>query len=59
MAKDFKSSLGEIKVLFEKINADHCKVIYQGKDYGPVVNITKDMFSEEWQKNLLQNLGLR
>jgi hypothetical protein len=57
MAKDFKSSLGEIKVLFEKINADHCKVTYQGKDYGPVVNITKEMFSEEWQKKFAAKPG--
>jgi len=47
-AKDFKSSLKEVKVLFEKIGADHSKVTYQGKSYGPSVEISWDNFSKQW-----------
>ena len=47
-AKDFKSSLKEVKVLFEKIGADHSKVTYQGKNYGPSVEISWENFSKQW-----------
>ncbi|WP_411811539.1 S41 family peptidase [Chryseobacterium scophthalmum] len=47
-AKDFKSSLKEVKVLFEKIGADHSKVTYQGKSYGPSVEILWESFSKQW-----------
>lgn len=47
-AKDFKSSLKEVKVLFEKIGADHSKVTYQGKSYGPSVEISWENFSKQW-----------
>lgn len=49
-AKDFKSSLSEVKVLLNTINADHSKVIYQGKEYGPVVEFDKGQLSEQWIK---------
>lgn len=47
-AKDFKSSLKEVKVLFEKIGADHSKVTYQGKSYGSSVEISWENFSKQW-----------
>lgn len=47
-AKDFKSSLKEVKVLFDKIGADHSKVTYQGKNYGPSVEISWENFSKQW-----------
>ncbi|WP_404984382.1 S41 family peptidase [Chryseobacterium sp. M5] len=47
-AKDFKSSLKEVRVLFEKIGADHSKVTYQGKSYGPSVEILWESFSKQW-----------
>lgn len=47
-AKDFKSSLKEVKVLFDKIGADHSKVTYQGKSYGPSVEISWENFSKQW-----------
>ncbi|MCX8522462.1 S41 family peptidase [Chryseobacterium formosus] len=47
-AKDFKSSLREAKVLFEKIGADHSKVTYQGKNYGSSVEISWENFSKQW-----------
>lgn len=47
-AKDFKSSLKEVMVLFEKIGADHSKVTYQGKNYGPSVEISWENFSKQW-----------
>lgn len=47
-AKDFKSSLKEVKILLEKIGADHSKVMYQGKNYGPAVEISWENFSKQW-----------
>lgn len=47
-AKDFKSSLREAKVLFEKIGTDHSKVTYQGKNYAPSVEISWENFSKQW-----------
>lgn len=47
-AKDFKSSLKEVKVLLDKIGADHSKVMYQGKNYGPTVDIKWENFSDAW-----------
>ncbi|SKB38547.1 Peptidase family S41 [Chryseobacterium balustinum] len=47
-AKDFKSSLKEVKILLEKIGADHSKVMYQGKNYGPAVEISWENFSDQW-----------
>ena len=47
-AKDFKSSLKEVKILFDKIGADHSKVTYQGKSYGPSVEISWENFSKQW-----------
>lgn len=46
--KDFKSSLKEVKILLEKIGADHSKVTYQGKNYGPSVEISWENFSKQW-----------
>lgn len=51
-AKDFKSSLKEVKALFEKIGADHSKVMYQGKNYGPTVEILWENFSDQWMKKI-------
>ena len=48
--KDFKSSLKEVKVLFEKIGADHSKVMYQGKNYGPTVDVSWENFSDSWMR---------
>lgn len=47
---DFKSSLEEVKVLLGKINADHSKIIYQGKSYGSLVDFDKERLSEAWKK---------
>lgn len=47
-AEDFRSSLKEVKVLFEKIGADHSKVMYSGKNYGSAVNIDWSNFSQQW-----------
>ncbi|SFT54946.1 Peptidase family S41 [Chryseobacterium formosense] len=49
-AKDFKGSLSEVKVLFEKVNANHSVVSYQEKTYGMKTNIPWDNFSEQWMK---------
>lgn len=48
--KDFKSSLSEVKVLLDKIGADHSNVIYKGESYGPKVNISWENFSDQWMK---------
>lgn len=48
--KDFKSSLKEVKVLFEKIGADHSKVMYQGKNYGPTEDVSWENFSDSWMR---------
>jgi len=47
-AEDFRSSLKEAKVLFEKIGTDHSKLMYGGKSYGPAVNIQWSDFSQQW-----------
>jgi carboxyl-terminal processing protease len=46
---DFKSSLKETEVLFGKIKATHCKIIYKDKVYGVTLKASIDNLSEQWK----------
>ncbi|WP_379090159.1 S41 family peptidase [Pedobacter sp. UC225_65] len=47
----FKNSLGEIKILFDKIGATHCGVYDQQNKYAATAKIiSKDDYSEQWKK---------
>lgn len=56
-AKDLKGSLKEVKVLLDKIGADHSKVMYQGKNYGPAVDIQWEDFSDAWMRKFKAKPG--
>ncbi|GAA5099024.1 hypothetical protein GCM10023210_35880 [Chryseobacterium ginsengisoli] len=48
---NFKNSLNEIKVLFEKIGATHCTVYKDQNRYSVTTKIPpKESFSEQWKK---------
>ena len=46
---DFKGALKEVAVLFNKIRATHCKIIYQDNEYSIPVKLSKDNFSDQWR----------
>lgn len=47
----FKTSLNEIKILFDKIGATHCIVYDQGKKYSATGKaISKAEYTEQWRK---------
>ncbi len=56
-AKDFKSSLKEVKILLDKIGADHSKVMYQGKNYGSTVDVQWEDFSDAWMRKFKAKPG--
>ena len=46
---NFKESLKEVAVLFGKIGATHCKVIYQDRGYSVQVKLIPENFSDQWK----------
>lgn len=54
---DFKTSLKEIAVLFDKIGATHCKVYFKNEEYGVKHVVDKESFSDQWKTKFAAKPG--
>lgn len=55
---NFKKSLNEIVPLFSKINATHCAIHYQDKEYNVPAHFSPDSFNDQWKKKYATNPDL-